>query len=714
MNSIALVGNGPVVRRAASVLAQLRLDSALLSPVSPGASGGAIEQVEAAAQSGDHDVVVYDATSVSPAERDTERLLELVETWDLPAALVVLSDFGRSSDLHDWSVDHIGLQAAGLWMAVTGQPDRPPLPTQSTIMDSLVAYALTSAILSARIGRDRGSATTPVWVSRLEVALSCQPYFDLRNRYTGRDTACSGMPFPMMLCPARTGFLGVNVLTDDQWYLLCSLADRGDLLGDDRFGAPDLRLSQGSVLTDEFRTWALTVDAKPTFHHAQAMRVPLGYLPETAELLDQLRQLRDAVEPDADPSGVLPIGFDRAAGALADSPHSQNEPADAAWSDFDAAAPGIGPLRGTRVLDLTMFWAGPLASLYFAAYGATVVKIESPTRLDGWRGLAGTDSIESSHLFNGVNVNKFDISLNLKDDDSRAAIERLVRGADVLVDNYSPGVLDRFGLGDDRLRELNPTMIHLSMPAFGSSGPWRDYVGFAPTIEQLSGLPHLTRYAASDEPRLLGNSVADPAGGWGGITAVLSELVGRSDDVGFVRLDLSQHRSLQGMLVPDLSAIGADFEPEAVLIRCSAGGHGTHPADPTDGIPQWVVVSASGSDPATVLGEFTKWLSATPGWVDDRHGESGQVRFVGTKWDAAAELQRAGFTAMPVLSAADVVASGARLGRNDYLAELDKDAVGRAAYSGLPLDFVGADRGMRWPGPTVGEHDHLLMSPDEC
>jgi len=704
MKPIALLGNGPALRRTAGLLGQLGTPVEFVA-----APEDAVDRrLEELARAGGHDVLVVDASSMSEPDHDMDTLSRCVEEWDHDAGLVVMADFGRSSELHGWTVDHVGLQAAGLWATVTGARDRPPLPTRSTVLESLVAYSLTSAIQLLRIGRRSGGSVAPVWLSRLEVALSCQPYFDLRYRYSARDSARTGMPFPMMLCPAREGFLGVNVLTDDQWYLLCALADRGDLLADDRFETPGDRLVSGEVLTDEFRAWAATVDAEPTFHRAQEMRVPLGYLPTLDELRTRLTELRAEVDhAPEDADAVVRIGVRRHEVASPDAPDfaGGERRDDGPWSQFDAVAPGVGPLAGLRVVDLSMFWAGPLATLFLALYGATVVKVESPTRLDGWRGLAGADSVEASHLFNGVNVNKLDVSLNLKDPESRARIDELVAGADVLVDNYSPGVLDRFGLDDEHLRGLNPRLVHLSMPAFGSAGDWRDYVGFAPTIEQLSGLPHLTRHDPADEPRLLGNSVADPAGGWGGIAAVLTELVHEPDRRGFVRLDLSQHRSLQGMLAPDLEALGSSPGKEFELIHCVDAD-----ADRDDA---WAVVSFV---PGRSSQELADWIDERPApWRIAPSPEADEVavhRYDGDMWAAARELQSAGFSAMPILHAADLVASGDRLGRSEYLAQLDKDEVGRSVYAGLPLELVGADAGMRWPGPTLGEHNHLITPSD--
>ena len=200
-----------------------------------------------------------------------------------------------------------------------------------------------------------------------------------------------------------------------------------------------------------------------------------------------------------------------------------------------------------------MYWSGPLAADLLAQYGAEVIKVESVQRVDGWRGMAADPGIERSNIFNGVNLNKLGITLDLTSEAGRELLKPLVQRADVLIENFSPRVMGNFGLTDEVLHGWQPNLIVLSMPAFGQSGPWRDFVGFAPTIEQLSGLPELTGYR-DGPPMLTGNSVADPCAGLFGAFAVLAVLRHRRSTAGGAHIDLSQLEAMTSLLGPELVA----------------------------------------------------------------------------------------------------------------------------------------------------------------
>ena len=150
-----------------------------------------------------------------------------------------------------------------------------------------------------------------------------------------------------------------------------------------------------------------------------------------------------------------------------------------------------------RVVDFTAFWAGPAATHSLAAFGADVIKIESIQRPDGIRYSGGMrtdvdDWWEYGWVFHAMNTNKRSVTLDLQSEDGIRLVKELVRQADVVIENFSPRVMDQFGLGADALLELNPRVVVVRMPAFGLTGPWRDRVGFAPTMEQIAGLAWVT------------------------------------------------------------------------------------------------------------------------------------------------------------------------------------------------------------------------------
>lgn len=160
-----------------------------------------------------------------------------------------------------------------------------------------------------------------------------------------------------------------------------------------------------------------------------------------------------------------------------------------------SGSPAEQPLFGTRVIDFSMGWAGPLCTRTLADLGADVIKIEAIQYPDCWRGVdrrpdyVNRQMHEKTLRFCMMNLNKRGITLDLTRPDGLALAERLIESADVVVDNYSVDVLPRLGLGYEVLRRLNPRLVVMSMSAFGKNSVFRDCRAYGSTLEQASGLP---------------------------------------------------------------------------------------------------------------------------------------------------------------------------------------------------------------------------------
>jgi crotonobetainyl-CoA:carnitine CoA-transferase CaiB-like acyl-CoA transferase len=188
------------------------------------------------------------------------------------------------------------------------------------------------------------------------------------------------------------------------------------------------------------------------------------------------------------------------------------------------------PLAGVRVLDLTMMWAGPFATMRLAEMGAEVWKVESPAAWDNIRTLVPqpgeTEPWNSAYYFNAYNRDKKSLTLDLAQPRGRDLFLRLVPHVDVVVENYRADVLDKLGLGWDVLRTARPDLVVVSMAAFGKAGPDATLVGFGPVIEMMSGLVSLTGYG-DGEPFKTGISYGDPVAGHEAVAAVVLGLIRR-------------------------------------------------------------------------------------------------------------------------------------------------------------------------------------------
>ncbi|MFS0911243.1 CaiB/BaiF CoA transferase family protein [Microbacterium sp. 179-I 3D2 NHS] len=207
-----------------------------------------------------------------------------------------------------------------------------------------------------------------------------------------------------------------------------------------------------------------------------------------------------------------------------------------------------GPLEGLRVLDCATILAAPLASQILGDFGADVIKIEHPERPDAMRGHG--ESVDGVGLWwTEVARNKRTLALDLRDAQGADVFRRLVRTADVLVENFRPGTLERWGLGWDELHALNPRLIMLRVTGFGQEGPYASRPAFGTLIEAMSGFAHMTGQPDAP-PTLPAFGLADSIAGMAAVSAVLMALYHRDANGGDGQMiDLS-------LLEPILTAVG--------------------------------------------------------------------------------------------------------------------------------------------------------------
>ncbi|MCC6197854.1 MAG: CoA transferase [Burkholderiales bacterium] len=207
-----------------------------------------------------------------------------------------------------------------------------------------------------------------------------------------------------------------------------------------------------------------------------------------------------------------------------------------------------GPLAGVRVLDAGQLVAGPFAATLLADYGADVVKMERPGKGDPLRAL-GRSKNGVSLWWHACNRNKRTIALDLTDEADRAAFRELVSVADVMVENYVPGTLERMGLPYEVLAEANPGLVMLRLSGFGQAGPYSRWPGFARTSEAFSGLTALTGYQDQPPVGISAFPLSDYLSGLFGAFAILAALRERDKASGKGQvIDLALHDGLFRMM----------------------------------------------------------------------------------------------------------------------------------------------------------------------
>ncbi|TSD65672.1 CaiB/BaiF CoA transferase family protein [Aeromicrobium piscarium] len=203
------------------------------------------------------------------------------------------------------------------------------------------------------------------------------------------------------------------------------------------------------------------------------------------------------------------------------SPNARESPPDSSRDD------GGGPLEGLTVLDLSRVLTGPYAAMLLGDLGARVIKVERPGIGDETRGwgppFVGTGEGRTSTYFLSVNRNKESIGLDLRDADDREVLQGLVRKADILVENFRPGVLDRLGLGHRIFQDANPRLIVVSISGFGHDGPSAQRAGYDQIIQGEAGLMSMTGPDAG-QPTKVGVPIADLSAGMFGVIGALAAL----------------------------------------------------------------------------------------------------------------------------------------------------------------------------------------------
>ena len=375
-------------------------------------------------------------------------------------------------------------------------------------------------------------------------------------------------------------------------------------------------------------------------------------------------------------------------------------------------------LAGVRVVDLSMGWAGPLAARHLADMGADVIKVEGCVRFDWWRGWEATqewidsDGAEKNPAFNMVNRNKRELTLDLSTPEGAALLKRLVALSDVVVENYSAGVLPKLGLDYAALAEANPALVMISMPAFGTDGPWRGYRAYGSTVEQASGLPHLSG-TPEHPPTMMHVALGDPVGGMNGAAALLTALRAKKRSGRGQYLDLSQSQSLFPLGIQGILTQSATGETPPRLGNRSPR-HAPHGVYPCAGDDEWITIAVLTE---AQWGAFAAHTGiAGFGDVEDRLARVDELdRAVAayTKHQVAellaGELQAVGVPAAQVASSLEL-ASDPHLAARGFWKLLERDVVGELPHPAAPYRVGETPFDIDLPAPTLGEHNREVLT----
>lgn len=683
----------------------------------------------------DHDIVVADATEPQLAAVGLGR--EALRSVNPSVILTTVSGFGSEGPKAGWSWSHLTACAEAGWADGCGAPGREPLQAGGALAETVAGGYAAVGTLAAVEARARDGHGDHVDVSAQEAGITCSMYLSMVWQMAGvlTERHSSYMTGPSPIVRGTDGWFGANSLTEQQWQSLCLFLGIPEYVDDERF--PDY--ASRAVHVDEIAARFAEVlgdrSVVEAFHEAQSWRVPVGYVMAADEALrldvhahrgylvehehpvvGRVRTPRVPFVMPATPSSpgrppLLGEHTDEVLGALRARDRVAPRPAVAAQR---ADRP---PLDGLRVVDLTAFMSGPLATMTMADLGADVIKVESVQRLDGWRGngRGGTRPWEHSPNWNWINRSKRGITLNLTDPRGAAILRSLVAEADVVVENYTPRVMDNFGLGWSVLSEGRSDLIMLSMPGFGLDSPWRDYCAFAYTTEEMGLISSLTGYEGED-PLFTTISGGDPLAGVMASLALLSALNHRRRTGEGQWIDLSQLETASSFVGEAL--LEAQLSGRAPGRRGNRSDtmapHGCYPT--VDG--RWVALGCADDEAwqalCDVLGiddAVRARCAATPA----RHGVAAELDLLlgahTERIEAAVlvdELQRRGVTAGLVANGRDHL-EDPHLRARGFFVPQDRGEMGVLDYWWQPYRFATNVFSPPRPAPNVGQHNTEVL-----
>lgn len=643
-------------------------------------------------------------------------------------AHVVVTPFGLTGPRAAWAADDAVAAAAGgmAWLGGEpgGEPTPPPREQATQLAGAHAAMAALLAVLARRRTGDGQLAEVSVQeavAATLETgAIAYIHSGTVPGRTSGVYSHVAHRVFPTADGHVAGGYSGPNRMWDDllAWMVECGEAED---LAEEVWQDPVHRWQHREHVDAVVRAFS---QRRTTAEMAQAGRdraLPWAAVATAADLIDnpQLAHRQFLVDIETRHGAVPDVGFPYESPAVQrpvrlaaphevgpgvewtaradDTTEPRREPAPVAGPTHPPAA-----LAGVRVLDLTWVLAGPYATRTLADHGADIVKVESrhrqdPTRFAPSMRLRPGAGFDESGYFLNFNRNKRSLALNLRSPEGPAVLRQLAAEVDVIVENFSPGTLAKWGLGWDQLREINPRVVLVSMAGVGSDGPWRSAVTFADTLAAMSGLTHETGHDGQPPQGLtfgLGDMVAANAA----TLATLEHLV--RGEGGHV--DLSQLEAMSAHLGTALIETVLRDEATSAITPDRVGPLTLRAA----GEDRWLTVGA------TEPGHLAAVVTAV---VGDHHGDDPVAVLAKVAGEAdpdtlATALQAAGLAAYAVRDGRDLVTTDPQLAARGFYASQEHPLAGEVQVEGIVAHLDRTPGRLATPAPLLGQHTDELLA----
>ena len=371
-----------------------------------------------------------------------------------------------------------------------------------------------------------------------------------------------------------------------------------------------------------------------------------------------------------------------------------------------------GALDGIVILDLTRVLCGPYATMWLGDMGADIIKIENPNGGDDTRSWGPRVGEESAYFAN-INRNKRSVTLNLKTEEGKELFLKLVEKADVVVENYRPGVMDRIGLGYDVLSQRNPRIIYASASGFGTYGPYSDRPGYDIIAQAAGGLMSLTGHEGGP-PTRTGTSAADITCGMNLVIGILASIIAREQTGRGQRFEVSLVDSIVAFTTPENMRyrVTGVIPPRFGGRYANLCPYGTFAAKDKD------FILACGNQKLFEI--FCTKVLNRPDALEDpkmkdvvaRTENYTTVKELVESWsktvtadEAIATVLAVGVPAGPINDLRDVRYDPHIAGAREMFPKINQPGIGEFEVTAMPIKFDDTKTSIRMPAPTLGEHN---------
>jgi crotonobetainyl-CoA:carnitine CoA-transferase CaiB-like acyl-CoA transferase len=657
---------------------------------------------------------------------------DLRSAFEGTTTCVLIAPFATDGPYADYTATDLGVTALGGWMSVLGEPGREPLRPGGEMMPRISGlFALVAALVAQR-HVELGGRPQYVEVSQQAAAASMLIAPWLVKSMLGFPYERRGNPWPMGPMDCADGYVGIPPLTPTHWEMMCQLMGIGDIFADPQAHDYGWRTAHAEELKARVRPWLMERTRAEVFEQAQAFRLPAAPFQTAADRLDcpQLaaRGFWKRAEIDGKSlkvprvtyriGGIEPVER----GPLQETSEISERTEGTRGVESlhrNGGKPPSRPFEGLRVLDLTWFWSGPYAMMMLAALGADVIKIESSQRPDPYRYIWALTARESwwewSPLWVDTNAGKRSLALDMSSREGKQLFERMVAGADIVISNFANRVMPNLGLTNQRLLEINPNLIAVTMPGYGPGAPWEDYVGYGVAFEQLV-CASMTGYE-NEAPQMMGG-FCDPIVGLHTVAAITlalrqRELTGRGTGV-----EVPQCETLDSIFAPEHVAVqhGVPVPPRSGNKHPSMAPHNAYR---TAGNDQWITIAiASDAEFAALtralgmpgLASDTRFATAAARKRDEAALDAAICEAVAERdgTELERELQAVCVKACRVVKSYSLP-DDQGLKHIGFFEELTRPVTGTHWQKTFPFRFSGIETGHRRPAPALSEHTAEVM-----